>query len=81
MKTLHGRLAITSSGIAFAKDQLKKGLGLFHNLDQSMVNVDDSDSESYCSDEDNVHDDCDELAFESEDSEHYFIDEDEDTFS
>ncbi|XP_046861814.1 uncharacterized protein LOC124455131 [Xenia sp. Carnegie-2017] len=60
MKTLHGRLAITNCGIAFARVQLKKGFQYFHDLEQSIVNVYGSDSESDCSDEDDVYEDVEE---------------------
>ncbi|XP_046843638.1 uncharacterized protein LOC124437753 [Xenia sp. Carnegie-2017] len=57
MKTLHGRLAITNSGIALARVQLKKDFQYFHDLEQSIVNVYGSDNESDCSDEDDVRED------------------------
>ena len=52
LETLRGRLAITNRGIAFAKSQIRKGLQLFSDLDEPLVNFEDSDDEDESDDND-----------------------------
>ena len=43
--SLEGRLAIAKKGIAFAKNQIRKGCSLFVDLEESLSIIKDSDDE------------------------------------
>ena len=67
--SLRGRLAIAKKGIVFAKSQIRKGCSLFVDLEQSLRNIKDHDDE-FLSDGDDSDD-----AYDEEDFEHYFNDD------
>lgn len=63
---MEGRLAIAKKGIAFAKNQIRKGCSLFMDLEQSISIIKDSDDE-FLSDNDNDSDDEEDLEYYSSD--------------